>query len=278
MNRVFCTGDTHFDHDIAKLGMFATEKGSQLTKDDYVIICGDFGLLWNYEETGKSILSNPDDKCWADDELQLFDWYNQLPWTTLIVLGNHDNWNRWETYPVTAWHGGRVQKLSDSIIRLMEGEIYDIGGRTILAYGGAQSTDRGTIKGQDNMEWCIHKWWWPQEVPLLATVHYTLDNLENYGNKVDYVISHDCPQNTKDYLYLCEFDGYGNIRANKVSSQLQAIADAIEYKHWFCGHLHQDKTIKDVTILYEKVRPIEWTVEDEWNELKERKRFWNESI
>ena len=44
---VFVCGDTHGTHTIHKLRNFRNHGGAHLTKDDYVIVCGDFGLLWN---------------------------------------------------------------------------------------------------------------------------------------------------------------------------------------------------------------------------------------
>ena len=44
---VFVCGDTHGTHDLMKLMNFRLWGGKNLTKDDYVIVCGDFGLLWN---------------------------------------------------------------------------------------------------------------------------------------------------------------------------------------------------------------------------------------
>ena len=41
---VFITGDTHGD--FRRFGMEFFPEQKQMTKDDYVIICGDFGI-WN---------------------------------------------------------------------------------------------------------------------------------------------------------------------------------------------------------------------------------------
>lgn len=46
MSRIFITGDTHDDLQIYKLDSHNFPEGQKLTKDDYVIICGDFGLVW----------------------------------------------------------------------------------------------------------------------------------------------------------------------------------------------------------------------------------------
>lgn len=174
----------------------------------------------------------------------------------LLMVSNHENYNRLETYPVTNWHGGRVQKISDSIIHLMRGEVYTIDNKTIFTFGGAQSTDRGTIK--HNEELCINKWWWAQEIPTENEVLYALDNLQNYNNKVDYIITHDCPLRYKNLLYSTVYDRYGNIGANKVSEILEQFT-SIDFKHWYCGHLHKDRTLdNNLTILYNNIIPIDY--------------------
>ena len=46
MSRVFVTGDTHIPIDVKKLNSDNFLEEKELTKDDYVIVAGDFGLLW----------------------------------------------------------------------------------------------------------------------------------------------------------------------------------------------------------------------------------------
>ncbi|MDM8195794.1 hypothetical protein QUV98_05625 [Massilimicrobiota timonensis] len=46
MSRIFITGDTHGSYDIQKLARKNFPEGKTLTKDDYMIICGDFGCVW----------------------------------------------------------------------------------------------------------------------------------------------------------------------------------------------------------------------------------------
>ena len=70
-NRLFITGDTHADIDIAKLTTKRFPLQKQLNKDDYVIICGDFGVVWNN----------------SDFDMKLQKWYQEKPWTTLFVDG-----------------------------------------------------------------------------------------------------------------------------------------------------------------------------------------------
>ena len=46
MSRIFITGDTHGSYDMTKLSRRHFQEGKTLTKNDYVIICGDFGCVW----------------------------------------------------------------------------------------------------------------------------------------------------------------------------------------------------------------------------------------
>ena len=255
----YVTGDVHADLTIDNLKQFRNECENgiyHLTKDDYVIVCGDFGLLWSnpytleyYHEVGTCIESNPDDLNWNWEELNLLDWYEACPWTTLWVDGNHENFDRLDTYPVSNWHGGRVHEISPSIIHLMRGEIYDIDGYKIFTFGGAQSTDRGTYT---HTEWQdIHRCWWPQEIPSEKERAWAHKNLEANGNKVDFIITHDCPMGIK-----CG-NGY---RISEVSSFLETIRQSVDFTHWFCGHMHRDEDYGKVSILYDRVLPIEYSV------------------
>ena len=99
-----------------------------MTKQDHVIICGDFGGVWNY------ITESMYEKHWLD-------WLNNRYFTTLFVDGNHENFERLYNYPVEKWHGGKVHKIRDSVFHLMRGEIFDIDNKKIFVFGGARSHD-----------------------------------------------------------------------------------------------------------------------------------------
>ena len=43
---IYITGDTHSDFSRFEEDRFSIQ--TEMTKDDYVIICGDFGGIWNY--------------------------------------------------------------------------------------------------------------------------------------------------------------------------------------------------------------------------------------
>ena len=47
---ILITGDIHGSHDISKLGDDNKVLFRNLTKSDYLIICGDSGLVWDNSE------------------------------------------------------------------------------------------------------------------------------------------------------------------------------------------------------------------------------------
>jgi len=123
---IYITGDTHSDFSRFEEDRFSIQ--TEMTKDDYVIICGDFGEIWNY--ITESI-----------HEKQLLDLLDSKNFTTLFVDGNHENYTRLYNYPVEEWHGGKVHKIRNSVLHLMRGEIFDIDNKKIFAFGGARSHD-----------------------------------------------------------------------------------------------------------------------------------------
>lgn len=238
----FC-GDTHLDIDIQKLNKRSFPEQGGLTKNDYVIVCGDFGLLFNYKDTGKSVPSNPNDTCWSEDELYWYNWYNEKNFTTLWIDGNHESFSRLETYPVTEWNGGKVQKISDSIIHLMRGQVYTIDGKTIFTMGGAASIDRGPFVNRYEQD--INKIWWPQENITDNDMAEAWKNLDLVDNKVDYIVTHDVPQDVHMRM------GFYSNDSNCI--KLQQIKETVTYNTWFAGHYHRFDRYGNVQILYNQV-------------------------
>lgn len=123
---IYITGDTHSDFSRFTEENFPIQ--SEMTKDDYVIICGDFGGVWTSEEE-------------SSREKDALDWLDNKSFTTLFVDGNHENYTRLYNYPIEEWKGGKVHKIRDSVLHLMRGEIFDIDNKKIFAFGGARSHD-----------------------------------------------------------------------------------------------------------------------------------------
>ena len=245
---IFVTGDIHGD--VRRFSSDNFPIGKDLTKDDYVIILGDFGLVWNKDEENKY------EKNWLD-------WLEEKPWITLFIDGNHCNFDRLNTYTVEIWNGGRVQKIRPSVIHLMRGEIFDLQGYKFLAMGGAPSHDiqDGILEIDDPRikEWSKnmfkmfrvnHLSWWAEEVPNAIEKENALANLGMADNKVDFILTHEAPASVINWISIFPPTEY--------SMWLEKnIRYCVEYKHWYFGHYHLNKDINDKeTCLYEQIRRI----------------------
>ena len=123
---IYITGDCHGNFERFNVSIFPEQ--NDMTKDDYVIICGDFGGVWNKDEESKM-------------ETMILDWLDCKPFTTLFVSGNHENFDRLMADPVEEWHGGKVQRIRPSVIHLIRGQVYKLEGKKIFTFGGASSHD-----------------------------------------------------------------------------------------------------------------------------------------
>lgn len=222
---IYVTGDTHRD-DLLSIKVFC-DNHPELTKNDYIIIAGDFGGVWAKET--------------LERDLKLF---SDLPVTVLFVDGNHENFDLINAYPVETWNGGKVHKIKPDIIHLMRGQVFEIGGKTIFTFGGATSIDREyRIKGRS---------WWEQELPTYEELDEGLLNLKKYGNKVDYIITHSCGQRALTYPQLRIVAGIKT--ACPESHLLSNFEDIVKFKHWYFGHFHIDAELSyRFTVVYNNV-------------------------
>ena len=124
---IYITGDTHADFE----HRFNTDnfpEQREMTKDDYVVICGDFGGVWDIGWESKK------EKYWLD-------WFERRSYTLLFIDGNHENFDRLNGYPVMEWHGGKVHVLRPHVLHLMRGQVFEIDEKKIFTFGGASSHD-----------------------------------------------------------------------------------------------------------------------------------------
>ena len=245
---VWITGDTHGDW-INRLNIDSFPEQKEMTKDDYVIICGDFGI-WDNSKREKYNLN------WLDDK----------PFTTLFVSGNHDNYDILDGLEVSEWHGGLVNHIRPSIIHLMRGQVFTIEDRTFFTFGGASSHDisdgilepddpdfKEKIRQLDKNPYSLyrinHISWWQRELPSEYEMKTGLDNLKKQNNKVDYIITHS-PSTSELYL----MGGKGLYQSDVLTNYLEEVKANTEYKRHFFGHMHWDKAINDKDVcLYEQI-------------------------
>lgn len=213
---VLLTGDIHGSIDIHRLAASQFPSGKDLTKDDYLIVCGDFGLVWDF----------------GAEELWWRDWLEARPWTTLFVDGNHENHEALAKMPVERWHGGLVHRISDSVLHLMRGQLFDLDGSTVFTMGGAASVDKEfRVPGES---------WWPQELPSEAELASAESVLDACDWRVDYVITHECATSVLPALY----EG-GTIMQgpDALTEWFEVLEHKLLFKAWYFGHHHLDRFI-----------------------------------
>lgn len=226
---IYVTGDIHGDPRRFSSDIFP--EGKSLTKEDYVIILGDFGLVWGIEET-------PQEKYWLN-------WLNDKPWTTLFIDGNHENYDRLATYPVEEWNGGKVQKIRPSVIHLMRGQIFDLQGYSFFVIGGASSHDiddgileigdpriKDWSKDRFKMFRINHLSWWKEELPSSAELEEGLKNLKEHHYKVDYILSHCTSVGVQLDMGFYDHD--------ILNEYLEAVMGEVNYRMAYFGHYHKD--------------------------------------
>ncbi len=248
---IYITGDTHANFS----NRFNTEnfpEQKEMTKDDYVIICGDFGGVWDIGWESKH------EKWW-------FDWFEGRSYTLLFVDGNHENFDRLYGYPVKEWHGGKVHEFRPHILHLMRGQIFEIDGKKIFTFGGASSHDTsGGILETDDPEFKMkkkqldrgyepyrinHLSWWEQEMPSEEEMEEGRNNLRKHDYTVDYIVTHCCSSSTQEALG-CR----GLYTSDKLTDYFEFIKNYANYKYWFFGHYHDNVNVNDKEILiYEQM-------------------------
>ena len=244
MNKIIVTGDIH-GNPFQRLNLENFPEGKTYTKEDYVIILGDFGLIWDDSAMEHSCL----------------DWLENKPWTTLFIDGNHENYDLLNKFPIEEWDGGRVQKIRSSVIHLLRGEVYDIGGYKFLAMGGARSHDiqdgvlevgdpRIKIWKKDDFKLfrINHISWWEEEIPNEEERKNALKNLAENDYKVDYILTHEAPSSDvvlMDHL-LYHPDEYSKWLEMEIRQK-------VKYKKWFFGHYHLNLDVNEKeTCLFER--------------------------
>ena len=236
---IFITGDTHSDVS-RRLSAEAFPEQKTMTKDDYILICGDFGVVWQQEETKI-------EKYWLD-------WLNAKPFTTLFVDGNHENHARLDQMPVQSWHGGKVHYLRPSVIHLMRGQYFeDVDGCSIFSFGGARSHDivhllnpadpgfkdeKKSLNKGGVFYRIINETWWAREMPDKSEMDEGCRNLTAHDNEVDFIVSHEAPQSL--FLHYYRMQPWLAQQEDPLRSYLEELHQTVEYRYWFFGHHHDN--------------------------------------
>ncbi len=246
---IYITGDTHGEYGRLSNRRMRTQ-GMELTEEDYVIVCGDFGL------------------CWANNATFRYEceFFAGKSFTVLWVQGNHENYDFISEFEIEEWNGGKVRHIvRDKVILLERGQVFNIEGKTFFTFGGASSHDiqGGVLDRKDpNYDYLVKKAkkerlpyrilresWWPEELPSEEEMQEGMRNLEKVNYKVDYVISHCCSTRIQDILDPAPYKLFA---PDVLTEYFEQLEEKLEFTDWYFGHYHMDQRIDDKHILLYK--------------------------
>lgn len=238
---IYVTGDIHGD--VSRFHEYNFPEQSNLTENDCVIILGDFGVIWDQEE--------------SEREKKALDYLESKKYKILFIDGNHENFNRlYNDFEVKKFCGGKVHEIRSNVLHLMRGQIFEIDNKKLFVFGGAKSQDirDGVLEPDDSR---IELWqynprkyyrinnktWWAQEMPSTKEMAEGRDNLKNCHNKVDYILTHDMPSSDLIKYSRDMFDI--EYKTDKLTNYLERIKQRNEYRYWLCGHHHDDCNVNN---------------------------------
>lgn len=223
---VYITGDTHGD-----ISWFKNPKLKKLGEKDILIICGDFGFLWNPK---------------SEAEKKNLEILKSKKYTICFLDGAHENFDILDAYTPYRWKGGNAHKIANNIFHLMRGEIFTLDNKTFFVMGGGESDDR------DMREPGVS--WWEEEMPNAEEIKNAEDNLKDANYNVNYILSYEAPAVAKDFLKLHLKEA---AKISPLNTYLQDLTKNVDYYHWYFGSLHTDLQIsKKMTAVFNEIHEI----------------------
>lgn len=230
---IFLTGDWHGA--MVDPWRFSEEnfpRGKSLTRNDFVIVLGDFNVPLDPYENGAVL-----------DDLE------RKPWTTLFIDGNHEWYPYFRDLPTESFYGGKVQRYPDHlhVIHLMRGEVYKLCGATLFCMGGAASVVDRKAREEEGT-------WFADELPSAEEYENAHKNLDAHDWSVDFVLTHTCATRL-----LPEAIGYDHgpqhVQTDELTDFLDDLEDKLTYSHWYFGHFHDNRELLDRkhTLLFDRI-------------------------
>ena len=223
---VFVTGDVHGD-----LGRFSSGPARKLQKGDTLIVCGDFGFIWDGDKEEQKILKKLGEK----------------KFNICFIDGTHENFKILNSMEVSEWNGGKVHYLGGNLYHLMRGQVFTIEGKTFFTMGGGESPDID-LRISNNT-------WFKEEAPSQQELLEGAENIEKHNNRVDYIITHEPSAMVKDFLQLKTLN---KNRLSILNTYLEELGNSCEYDKWYFGSMHLDKHVSASQIaVFTKILEVE---------------------
>ena len=188
-------------------------------ENDLLIILGDVGLKFRDTEE-----NNAFDEFFLSSNKKI-----------AFLDGNHENFKFLYSFPEEKWKGGVVHRITENIVHLERGFVFEIAGKKFFVFGGCKSSAKWKEQGL----------WQAEEEPTEEEFFRAYENLKKHDYKVDYILMHkyevEDELKTQGLLDLCRF-----------------IEEKVEYKHFYVGHWHFYKCVDEKhTFVYDQLVCVE---------------------
>lgn len=230
---VYITGDIHGSVD----GLFFRFLlRYNLRKSDTIIVLGDVGLNYCGDER---------DRKRKEELLRIF------PCNFFFIHGNHEErpenistyckrkfWKNWCC----------VEPEYPRLHFAIDGNRYEVGGKSILVLGGAYSVDKPyRLKAGAK--------WFPDE-QMAPEIRKKIKQESQKSPKIDIVLSHTCPLSWQPKDLFIDIDQ--SMVDNSMEKWLDEMENILEYDKWFFGHYHANRKMLDgkVVMLYNDVEKL----------------------
>jgi len=211
---IYVTGDLHGD-----IERFAAKEMKPLKKGDTLLVCGDFGFIWDGSKAEQAALKK----------------IGKLKYNVCFIDGVHENFALLGQYPVEEWGGAHARHICGRLYHLLRGEIYAIEGKTVFAMGGGVSPDDDFRPPDDARS----SW----EIPSREEFDRAAANIERAHGRVDFIVTHEPPMKIKAFLQLKQQTVSTGGEITGLNTFFEALGKCCAFKRWFFGSMHADKFI-----------------------------------
>lgn len=199
---IYLLSDPHGDINHKGLKQYLSEAG----KDDLLILLGD--ICMKFEDT---------------EENRIFtEWFLSSDKKIAFIDGNHENFDFLESFPEEEWNGGVVGRITENIVHLKRGNVYNICGKTFFVFGGCKSSAKWKEMGL----------WYPGEEATDEELSLAYRNIRKYNFNFDYILTHKYE----------EYPPYGTASL-PLMELVKYIEEQVEYGQWYSGHGHRNEKI-----------------------------------
>lgn len=210
---VYITGDIHGD-----LSRLSPEKLRFMKIHDTLIVCGDFGFIWDDSKNEDKILRN----------------LGKRKYNICFVDGTHENFSILNKFPAEDKFGGKARNITGNLYHLMRGQVYTIEGMKVFTMGGGELPEAELLFEDEDTG--------HPELPTKEELLSAVNNLEQNNFEVDLIITHEPPSKTREFLLMQKNEKFS---VTALNAFLDEIAVQCKYKKWYFGSMHTDKFISE---------------------------------